>query len=120
MSFETYTQIMHSWAKHGHHSAPLDIETWAQFKTRTLTAMHDIAQASNASTIAMFTSGGVISVIAGQLENHEDQHIPSLIWEMNNASINTVRILNREATLLNLNDIQHLEIHSDAELVTKI
>lgn len=120
MPFDTYSSIILNWANHRPSNQDSNFESWAEFKSRSLNAMLEIARSSNASTIALFTSGGVISVIAAQLENREDQRIPSLIWDLNNASVNTVKVSDSDATVLSINDVQHLTIHSEEELVTKI
>lgn len=122
MSFETYTQIIHNWAAQqqiNHHDIEGNsVESWHAFKHRCLSAILEIFNNSRASKIAVFTSGGVISVIAGQLQQHSDKHIPKLIWELNNASINTIHYQDDEPRLHDLNQVPHLI--EDESLITQI
>jgi len=125
MSFEHYSQIILNWSNGDGLQDAISpqfggksVETWVQFKQRCLAAMLDIARQSEHETIALFTSGGVISVIAAQLEQRHDKDIPLLIWGLDNTSVNTVHLEVENSTLMGLNQVPHLEF--DPTLKSKI
>jgi len=116
MSFEIYENIITNWSQDK--SQPAGVESWLQFKYRCLSALRDIATSSDAQSIALFTSGGVISVITAQLQQRQDSDIPKQIWDLSNASLNTVRFESTQLTVLDLNQVPHLE--TDPSMITKI
>ena len=120
MSFTTYERIIRNWMQDASANGHYGGETWQQFQQRTLSALLDIARSSQAATLALFTSGGVISVIANQLAQHPEDGIPDMIWNLNNGSVNTVHFKIDEAEIRELNNVEHFEKHQDESLLTKI
>lgn len=120
MTFPVYAEILKNWADDRSTGSDPAIESWIQFKSRTLAAVVDATEQSDSQSIAIYSSGGVIATIAGQLTHRADRKIPELIWKMSNASITTLAYHNGRLNLLALNEISHFEAHPDQSLITWI
>ncbi|MBL6750455.1 MAG: histidine phosphatase family protein [Nevskia sp.] len=95
---------------------PLD-ETWEQFRTRTEAGIRRIAD-SGAERSVLFTSGGVIGVAMRKALNVTDDMAIKLNWRVYNASVHMFWLGKRSDALLRFNDISHLELAGDENLIT--
>lgn len=82
-------------------------ESWPQFKHRIESALqklcHDLAETQPRYAV-VFTSGGVISVVAGKLLELNANRTFALNWAITNTSITTVRLVGNQPQLLSLNE----------------
>lgn len=87
-------------------------ETWAQFGGRCRGALaRVIAAAPPTGNALVFSSGGVIGTVAGELLGLDARAAFALQWNIVNASITRVRSSSRSAFVVTLNEHQHLEHH---------
>lgn len=97
-------------------------ESWPVFQQRIEQALqalcYDLAR-DNPRYALIFTSGGVISNIVGQLLELSLKKTFELNWAISNASISTLRLSNQEAKLLSLNEHHFLKA-KNTELLTWI
>jgi len=143
MTFDTYAQLIDNWinadlsSPTDEHSAPTPastmsdtaalsesvnaFESWSRFQSRTLEAVRNSAlESTEDDSIALYTSGGVISVVTAQIQNLAAIEIPKRIWTLKNASISTLGFDGHDFTILGLNDVSHLEAHQNEQLITLI
>ena len=80
-----FQQVTRRWVR-GELHVP-DHEAWADFKRRVQAGLEQIReQSGSGSTVAAFTSGGVIAVAVGLALNLDDEQILALSWIVRNAS----------------------------------
>ena len=94
-------------------------ETWPQFQARSIAALNDIVAQSVGQHSVVFSSGGVISTIVGQLLGLDAKSIFQLNWSIANTSITTIRLKGNDRQLLSLNE-HHFIKAEDADLLTWI
>lgn len=82
-------------------------ESWPHFKARVETALQnlcdELAQTKPRYAI-VFTSGGVISVVAGKILELNPNRTFALNWAIANTSMTTLRLVGNEPQLLSLNE----------------
>lgn len=94
-------------------------ESWQQFRDRCLTGFHALLEHCAAGKhVAVFTSGGPISVITQQLLGVPDEHVLKLNYAMINASITKVFYNGERVSLSSFNSYGHLESAIEPTLVT--
>ena len=97
-------------------------ESWPAFKARVETALSqlcsELAQTKPRYAV-VFTSGGVISVVAGKLLELNPQRTFALNWAIANTSMTTVRLVGTEPQLLSFNEHHFIKAESP-ELLTWI
>lgn len=118
-TFDEYAQILGNWRNALAQAEP-GMESWQQFKFRTLQAVTDCADKTDAKSIALYTSGGAISVITSQIEQLPETDIPRRIWNLHHASITTLRYQSGQLSIDSFNEICHLEKHANPALLTLI
>jgi broad specificity phosphatase PhoE len=82
-------------------------ESWPDFKSRVETALTDLCHIlaeKKPRYAVVFTSGGVISVVAGMLLELSANRTFALNWAIANTSLTTVRLVGTEPQLLSLNE----------------
>lgn len=95
-------------------------EAWPHFKNRVENALQNLCNQlaeTQPRYAVVFTSGGVISVIAGKLLELNPNRTFALNWAITNSSITTLRLVGNEAQLLSLNE-HHFIKAADPTLLT--
>lgn len=111
-----FIRAMERWQS-GEHDAEY-LETWPMFRARCLRGLDQVLQGLNGSDTALvFTSGGVITVIAQQLLEFPMSRFGALNWRLVNGGISKLNHGSRGLTLSTLNEHAHFEIGA-AELLT--
>lgn len=89
-------------------------ETWTSFKTRVLKAFEQLkSQAQRSDVIAVFTSGGPISLITQQLLAMPEHEMMRLNWTLVNAGITKVVTTNNRSFISTLNDHNYFDSSPD-------
>ena len=93
--------------------------TWNGFKDRVLSGVDRIMQIQGAKkTLAVFTSGGPISVVVQGALGLTDKSAMAQSWQIMNASISRFKYNTKGLALAGFNDITHLELENDDKLLT--
>ncbi len=93
--------------------------TWNGFKDRVLSGVDRIMQIQGAKkTLAVFTSGGPISVVVQGALGLTDKSAMAQSWQIMNASISRFKYNAKGLALAGFNDITHLELENDDKLLT--
>ena len=93
--------------------------TWRGFNDRVVKGVRQIMQTQGAKKrLAIFTSGGPISVVAQEALNLTDKSAMALSWQIMNASITRFKYNTRGLAMAGFNDITHLELENDDNLLT--
>jgi broad specificity phosphatase PhoE len=112
-----FERVMMRWIS-GNHDAPGDIR-WADFVNRVsdgitaLTTRHGSGQ-----HIAIFTSGGPISIAMQLALGLSDIKTMEISWQVMNASVSRFYFNSRGIFLAGFNDIAHLAMKQDSTLLT--
>ena len=94
-------------------------ETWSQFQARCIDSLHYVRHHSgNAKSIAVFSSGGPISMAAGDCLDLSDAHIAELSWSLVNCSITSFLFNDKKISLRYFNDFSHFEYGEDKSLLS--
>ncbi|AYA68914.1 histidine phosphatase family protein [Acinetobacter sp. WCHA55] len=97
-------------------------ESWPSFKSRielALQSLCDELAQSKPRYAVVFTSGGVISVVAGKLLGLSPNKTFALNWAIANSSMTTLRLVGNEPQLLSLNE-HHFIKAENSNLLTWI
>jgi len=93
--------------------------TWRGFNDRVVKGVRQIMQTQGAKKrLAIFTSGGPISVVVQEALNLTDKSAMALSWQIMNASITRFKYNTRGLAMAGFNDITHLELENDDNLLT--
>jgi len=93
--------------------------TWRDFNERVIKGVRQIMQAQGAKKrLALFTSGGPISVVVQKALNLTDKSAMALSWQIMNASITRFKYNTRGLALAGFNDITHLELENEENLLS--
>jgi len=85
-------------------------ESWVSFTARVHGALeHVLADTSSAKNIAVFTSGGPISLIAQSLLGVDQERIMKMNWTLLNCGITKVVSTGSKTFVASLNDHSHFE-----------
>lgn len=97
-------------------------ESWPEFKQRVEMALQtlcdELAQTQPRYAV-VFTSGGVISVIAGKIMELNPNRTFALNWAITNTSLTTLRLVGNEPQILSLNEHHFIKV-ADPALLTWI
>ncbi len=120
LTLEDYHDIMDRWRK-----APAskleNVESWDQFMSRGMNALQHAHDALNGDGHAlMFTSGGIVATLLGNVQDHPFHVIIDNIWYIRNSSVSTVQFDGKKAHLLDFNCVPHLDCQADKKLITQI
>ncbi|PIE41022.1 MAG: hypothetical protein CSA49_05490 [Gammaproteobacteria bacterium] len=91
-------------------------EPWTGFQQRCANGLNNLLQ-SNAKNIAVFTSGGPISMIMQQVLQCSDQQAIKLSWSIVNASVTKILFTHDQISLSYFNDFGYFE-QVDPSLIT--
>ncbi|RZG43909.1 histidine phosphatase family protein [Acinetobacter wuhouensis] len=97
-------------------------EAWPDFKNRVENALQNLCDElakTKPRYAVVFTSGGVISVVAGKLLELSPNKTFALNWAIANTSLTTLRLVGNEPQLLSLNE-HHFIKAEDPQLLTWI
>jgi len=95
------------------------VVTWRGFNDRVVKGVRQIMQTQGAKKrLAIFTSGGPISVVVQEALNLTDKSAMALSWQIMNASITRFKYNTRGLAMAGFNDITHLELENDDNLLT--
>lgn len=120
LTLPEYHGILDRWREAQSHELT-DVESWDTFMQRGLSAVQHAADRVGPSGRAvLFTSGGVISTLLGNIQQHPFPVIVDNIWHIRNASVTTFLVDDSAIRLLGFNGVPHLEWHQDSTLVTMI
>jgi broad specificity phosphatase PhoE len=105
----------------GYYDAEYD-ESWPAFKARVENGLEHLCQElvkTKPRYAVVYTSGGVISVVAGKLLGLSVEKTFALNWAIANTSLTTIRLIGDEPQLLSLNE-HHFIKAKQPELLTWI
>ena len=112
-----FEQVTESWisGKNDSDGCP----RWTDFKARVIHGLHALIERhGSGKDIAVFTSGGTISVILQHALDLSNRKTIELSWQIMNASISRIRYGGNKITVSGFNDIGHLERSGNRELLT--
>jgi broad specificity phosphatase PhoE len=114
---QVYEKIMRRWVNSRH---PIKhLETWKTYSDRVFAGLQKIMTAEGSKKkVAIFTSGGPISVCVQKALNLSDDHTLQVTWQIMNASVTRLKYSNNRLMLFGFNDVTHLELQKDAQLLT--
>lgn len=104
------------WVRGEPHEAG-ECETWPEFCARCEDGLMSVATRER-EAVAVFTSGGVISVALRKALRLSDEHTFGLNWRIYNGSVHRFNVGRRGLSLLGFNDVTHLELEADPTLLT--
>lgn len=120
ITFQDYLEIMDRWRQAGD-SVPVGVETYRSFSTRGLRAVEQIAEkAQPGARLALFTSGGIIATIVGELLQLPFHRTMEAIWNIRNSSVTTIQYHGSRVVLVEFNTVAHLSVKSDPNIITLI
>ena len=112
-----FSQVMNRWIA-GRYDAT-GIPDWKDFKQRVNLGLSDLTALHGArKQIAVFTSGGPISVAVQAALELSDKKTLEVSWQLMNASITRIKYNARGMMLAVFNDVTHLELEGDERLLT--
>lgn len=117
---EIFEGAIQRWTE-GHHNSEYD-ESWPTFKARVENGLDRLCQQlvqTKPRYAVVYTSGGVISVVAGKLLGLTVEKTCALNWVIANTSLTTIRLVNNEPQLFSLNE-HHFIKAKQPELLTWI
>ena len=98
-----------------HGNAPF--ESWRDFFDRCVNGLNQIASSGH-KRVAVFTSGGVISVALRTALGLDDVTTFRQNWSIYNGSVHSFHKGRSDLSLLSFNNIAHLELTEQKELIT--
>lgn len=120
LTFQDYLATMDRWRQAGD-AVPDGVESFQQFSTRGLEAVHTAIKSLEPGQHAnLFTSGGVIASIVGQLLELPFHRVIESIWHIRNSSVTTLKVHDGHIILIDYNTIAHLPVESNPDLITLI
>lgn len=112
-----FQEAMNRWVS-GDYDVP-GVTTWRDFKQRVKNGIYGVIQTQGAKkTLAVFTSGGPISVVVQEALGLTDQMAMAQSWQVMNASVTWFKYNAKGITLAGFNDIAHLELENDKDMLT--
>ncbi len=117
-AFQTvFSKVMTRWVS-GDFDASGDM-TWIGFKQRVAQGLGHLCETFEGSKkIAVFSSGGPISIAVQAALELSDRKTLDLLWQVMNASITRLKYDGQRISLSGFNDITHLELKGDKTLIT--
>lgn len=95
------------------------VEPWPRFCQRVDAGVDLItAQQGGGKRLAVFTSGGPISVVVRSLLGLSDRKTAEISWQVQNASLTCLRYNPAKRSLTGFNNTTHLMIEGDPSLLT--
>lgn len=95
------------------------VESWEGLKGRVMRGVDSIRRRhGRGSTVAVFTSGGVIAACLAAVLGIPGETAMRLNWQIVNTSVTRLMYNEERVTLSGFNDISHLELARDESLLT--
>jgi broad specificity phosphatase PhoE len=95
------------------------LETWPAFNRRIQKGIARIlSESGSGKTVALVTSGGPLSAVLKMALSLSDQETIQLSWQVRNASISTFKFNRDRLTLSSFNNVAHLEMNREPDLLT--
>lgn len=114
---KVFSRVMDRWVS-GDFDGPGDL-TWKGFQKQVLQGLNYLCGIAGPSgKIAVFSSGGPISVVVQAAIDLSGPKTLDLLWQLMNASITRFRWDGQRISLSGFNDITHLELKGDKTLIT--
>jgi broad specificity phosphatase PhoE len=112
-----FSKVMNLWISGSYQAA--GIPNWNDFKQRVGQGLAElIARHGARQQIAIFTSGGPISVVVQAALGLTDPKTLEVSWQLMNASVTRIKYNSRGIMLAVFNDVTHLELEGDERLLT--
>jgi broad specificity phosphatase PhoE len=112
-----FARVMNLWISGGYHAS--GIPRWSDFKQRVRKGLEELIACHGAQKrLAVFTSGGPISVTVQTALGLSDTKTLEISWQLMNASITRIKYNHRGIMLAVFNDVTHLELEGDQSLLT--
>jgi broad specificity phosphatase PhoE len=112
-----FSQLMVRWTR-GEYASP-GIPRWDDFVNNVKKGLDDLITRHGAKKkIAVFTSGGPISVSVRMALDLSSPKTLEIAWQLMNASITRIKYNSRGIALAGFNDVTHLELERDESLLT--
>ncbi len=114
---KVYEKIMRLWMSQ---ETPFrNLETWKTYSDRVHTGLQTIIDsAGSGKKIALVTSGGPISVCVQKALKLSNENTLQLTWQIMNASVTRLIFSGHRLMLSGFNDVTHLELKKDSNLIT--
>lgn len=113
-----FERVTHKWLEDADHDAE-PFEGWAAFRSRVAEGLNRIRSGYDRhSRIALFTSGGPISVCVGECLNLQPESIVQLNWVVYNCSLTELHSSRDGWRLMGYNNVSHLQLEKKPELIT--
>jgi broad specificity phosphatase PhoE len=114
---KVFEQVMLKWVEGEH---PVNgLETWKTYGDRVMTALETLMDREGAGKhVAVFTSGGAISVCVQKALHLTDALSLNLAWQIMNTSITRLKYSGGRLMLFGFNDVAHLEAKKEERLLT--
>jgi len=114
---KVYDKIMRQWISS--EKSINNLETWNTYSERVFSRLQTIMTSEGSGkNVAVFTSGGPISVIVQKAINLSNDNILQLTWQIMNTSITRLIYSGNRLMLSGFNDFTHLELKKDKSLLT--
>ena len=95
------------------------VETWRAFTRRVRAGVTKVMEENRRKKrIAVFTSGGPVSVVMQMALGLSDEETIRLSWQIRNTSVSAFKYNAEHFSLFSFNSAAHLELHNDPELLT--
>jgi broad specificity phosphatase PhoE len=112
-----FARVMKLWISGSYHAS--GIPRWNDFKKRVNQGLEELIACHGArKQLAVFTSGGPISVTVQSALGLSDPKTLDIAWQLMNASITRVKYSVKGMMLAVFNDVTHLELEGDKRLLT--
>ena len=112
-----FSSVMSRWVS-GNYTAT-GIPPWDNFTRRVRHGIEELITCQGSGKrIAVFTSGGPISVTVQTALGLSDEKTLEISWQLMNASITRIRYNRQGIMLAGFNDVTHLELEADQLLLT--
>lgn len=118
MTLSVFSKLMMAWVEDSDDVS--DIESWSQFNRRITDGINHVIEAHPDKTVAIFTSGGVITSIFRHMFSLPPKKTFEMNWTINNAGITSVKHRDNNLSLREYNNISHLLLKRDKKLITQI
>ena len=112
-----FQQVMERWITDRYDSS--ECPGWQDFTGRVRTGIETLTnQWGSEKRLAVVSSGGPISVAVQMALGLSDANTISLTWQIANASVSRFKYSHRGIALAGFNDVAHLELEKDPQLIT--
>ncbi len=113
-----FVNVVRHWSEDAEHGLP-ELETWDAFIGRVQAGLHQIRDAhERKAQVAVFTSGGAISIALGIVLGLNSRDALLLSWGIANASVTELYASGTGLFLNGFNNFTHLKLAGDSTLVT--